>query len=104
MTITILTISAFEQHPQEWTKIAAIVDRSESDCRDRWRGELSQVEGKRGGKWTQEEEEALIKAVTETKSKIGNGLIDPDTPWDLVVKLLGGTRSMTQCRKKWWVG
>jgi len=90
-------------HPNEWIKIAAIVDRSESDCRDRWRGELKGQESRVTGAWSAEETDALIAAVTEANKRLGLPPTAPETPWQVVVDLMGGTRSLTQCRKKWCV-
>lgn len=44
-----LTVSAHGVHPGEWTKIAAIVDRTEQDCRDRWSKELANSESRHSG-------------------------------------------------------
>lgn len=41
---------AYEVHPDQWTKIAAIVDRTEADCRDRWKNELQHRDVRRVGK------------------------------------------------------
>jgi hypothetical protein len=40
---------AYEFHPGMWTKIAAIVDRTEQDCRDRWNKEIVNSEKRNTG-------------------------------------------------------
>ena len=33
--------SAYEVHPNEWAKIALVVERTEMDCRDRYKNQLA---------------------------------------------------------------
>lgn len=94
-------LAAYEMHPNEWTKVALAVGRNEIDCRDRYRGELKDREGRAKGAWSKEEVEQLTEAVTEAHAQLGTEVTDADTPWQVVVTLMGGARSMTQCRKKW---
>lgn len=40
ISIIKLIYRAYNIHPNEWARIANIVDRTETDCRDRYRNEL----------------------------------------------------------------
>jgi hypothetical protein len=42
---------AYEQYPDKWTRIASIVDRTEKDCRDRWKHELRDKDSRQSGGW-----------------------------------------------------
>lgn len=53
------------------------------------------------GSWSDEEVEALTSAVGTAMAQLGADLLDPDVPWEIVLDLMGRTRTLTQCRKKW---
>ena len=109
-------LRAYALHPNEWTKIAMAVDRTESDCRDRYRGELAHKATRKAGTsgqsrydnalmlghWTKEEENKLVETIKEANVAIGNDALSHEAPWDVVVKKMEGTRSRQQCRKKWY--
>lgn len=40
----------------------------------------------------------IVKAVNEA---LGNDAAGYEAPWDIVCEKMGGTRTPTQCRKKW---
>jgi hypothetical protein len=42
-------LRAYELYPDKWTKIARIVDRTETDCRDRWKHELRHRDQRHSG-------------------------------------------------------
>jgi hypothetical protein len=90
---------AQEHHPNQWTKISAAVDRSEHDCRDRWR-ELRLADTRASGPWSTEEEAALRSAVQAACAALERDPAD-GVPWDAVVELMGRKRSAMQCRIKW---
>lgn len=106
--------SAYEANPNKWTTIANIVERTVHDCRDRWKCELRDKDKRKKGElyyrheltagpWTDEETVRLREAVIKANTDAGLESLSNDTPWDAVVKLMGETRSRTQCRKKWSV-
>lgn len=86
-----------------WGAVSAAVDRTKSDCRDRWRNHVSVRDTKNTGKWSAEEEAALRQAVKSVTTDKGRSA-DQDVFWSAVSKALGGTRSRAQCRIKWCVG
>lgn len=109
-------IRAYVTHPNEWTKIAMTVGRTEQDCRDRYKndletrdtratGELALEENVRRkltiGPWTKDEEAKLIEIVRNVNTTVGNDPLGHEAPWDIVEERMGGTRSRMQCRKKW---
>ncbi|EKC98622.1 nucleolus protein [Trichosporon asahii var. asahii CBS 8904] len=92
---------AYELYPNQWVKIAEEVQRTEFDCRDRWKGELKGRDSRKTGAWSEEEVQKLIEAVKSANVAAGLDPLSGDTPWDVVVTNMGGTRTRTQCRKKW---
>lgn len=95
-------LAAYMQHPNEWSKIALNVGRSEIDCRDRYRGELVDRDSRNSGRWSKDEEERLKAAVLEAQSALGaDPLMAKEVPWTVIVAKMGGDRGWTQCRQKW---
>lgn len=92
---------AYELYPNQWVKIAEEVQRTEFDCRDRWKGELKGRDSRKTGAWSEDEVQKLIEAVKAANVAAGLDPLSGDTPWDVVVTNMGGTRTRTQCRKKW---
>lgn len=91
---------AHNLYPSQWTKISEAVDRSELDCRDRWR-ELRDAPTRESGPWSQEETAALEAAVKKACEVAGKDPIKDGVPWDAVVDLMQRKRTALQCRKKW---
>ena len=85
---------------QQWQKVAAVVGRNASDCRDRWRNHLENSEDRKTGPWTKEEEQELAQLVIELKNQRGE-LSDNDIFWGVVSQKMGGKRGRQQCRIKW---
>jgi hypothetical protein len=56
------------------------------------------------GHWSKEEEEELIRVVSEIKQAAENGDGDGDLFWGAVSKKMGGKRGRQQCRIKWQAG
>ncbi|GMK59658.1 hypothetical protein CspeluHIS016_0802640 [Cutaneotrichosporon spelunceum] len=92
-------LKAQDMFPNSWTRISEAVDRSEHDCRDRWR-ELRDVRTRAVGPWSAEEETALRKAVAAACAAAGRDPAD-GVPWDDVVERMGRKRTAMQCRQKW---
>ncbi|WWC96451.1 hypothetical protein V866_003319 [Kwoniella sp. B9012] len=97
-----MLISAYELHPNQWGKIAEIVERTNHDCRDRYMKELQHRHTRNHGEWTEEEEQKLLEAVKKMNRQTHRDEMDNENiPWVLVVKEMGGIRTVVQCRKKW---
>ncbi|KAL1409128.1 RNA polymerase I enhancer binding protein [Vanrija albida] len=91
----------YEQYPRQWVTIAETIGRTETDCRDRYDGQLM-FKGKiEQGAWSAEESQKLVEIITAVHAELGWDLSARDTPWEVVSQRFGGTRSATQCRKKW---
>lgn len=95
-----LTLRAQDLHPNEWTKISELVDRTELDCRDRWR-DLRDLATRESGRWSREETMALEAAVEKACKNAGRDVNTDAVPWDRVVELMEHKRTATQCRTKW---
>ncbi|KAJ7129498.1 hypothetical protein C8R44DRAFT_614346 [Mycena epipterygia] len=83
---------------QQWEKVAALVGRMATDCRDRYRNHIVDREKRVAGVWSSAEEDELTRIVTEMQK--GKDL-DNDVFWSKVTDLMGGSRSRQQCRIKW---
>jgi len=92
--------AAVAEHGQQWSKVALLVGRMDSDCRDRYRNHLQDRDRRQTGHWTKEEEDQLTEIVTEMTVKQGKD-IDNDIFWGVVSARMGGTRGRQQCRIKW---
>jgi hypothetical protein len=103
--------NAYAAHPDKWTEISALVGRTGSDCKDRWKNTVSIQDTMQLGPWSQEETVALIKAVDQSikelkkANKENRGLsraeLERLVSWAEVAKKLGGTRSAKRCYEKW---
>jgi hypothetical protein len=103
--------NAYAAHPDKWTEISALVGRTGSDCKDRWKNTVSIQDTMQLGPWSQEETVALIKAVDQSvkelkkANKENKGLsraeLERMLSWAEVAKKLGGTRSAKRCNEKW---
>lgn len=98
---------AFKELGSAWSKIGEMLGRSGTACRDRWTKQLnnglalgiippgmdaSTVQKPKEGKWTDDEVEQLKKLHAEYGSQ-----------WKMISQKLGGARTSTQCRTKWFV-
>ncbi|KAI0355374.1 hypothetical protein OH77DRAFT_1402954 [Trametes cingulata] len=95
-----LLLQCIQNMGQQWEKISDVVQRTASDCRDRYRNHLQDRDVRRVGAWTKEEEEELTRIVTEMTVEQGKD-IDNDIFWGVVSKRMGGKRGRQQCRIKW---
>nr|WCL15690.1 MYB transcription factor 11 [Cladosporium cladosporioides] len=103
--------NAYAAHPDKWTEISALVGRTGSDCKDRWKNTVSIQDTMQLGPWSQEETVALTKAVDQSikelkkANKETKGLsraeLERMLSWAEVAKKLGGTRSAKRCNEKW---
>jgi hypothetical protein len=103
--------NAYAAHPDKWTEISALVGRTGSDCKDRWKNTVSIQDTMQSGPWSQEETVALVKAVDRSVKELkkadkeNKGLsraeLERMLSWSEVAKKLGGTRSAKRCNEKW---
>jgi hypothetical protein len=103
--------NAYKANPDKWTEISALVGRTGADCKDRWKNYVSNEGTLQVGPWSQEEADALKKAVNETikelqKADKSNKSLSRDElermiSWDAVSKKLNRTRSAKRCNEKW---
>jgi hypothetical protein len=103
--------NAYAANPDKWTEISALVGRTGADCKDRWKNYVSNEGTLQVGPWSQEEADALKKAVNETikelqKADKSNKNLSRDElermiSWDTVSKKLHRTRSAKRCNEKW---
>ncbi|KAI6130384.1 hypothetical protein EDD16DRAFT_1470765 [Pisolithus croceorrhizus] len=85
---------------QQWEKVSERVGRMSSDCRDRYRNHIANRELRVTGPWSKEEEDELIRIVTEMTIQQGKDL-DNDVFWGIVSDRMGNRRGRQQCRIKW---
>ncbi|KAJ7765049.1 hypothetical protein DFH07DRAFT_1015755 [Mycena maculata] len=91
-------IQAVTSLGQQWEKVAGLVGRMATDCRDRYRNHIVDREKRVTGAWSPDEEEELTRIVIEVQK--GKDL-DNEVFWGKVSDLMGGKRSRQQCRIKW---
>lgn len=103
--------NAYAASPDKWIEISALVGRTGADCKDRWKNHVSNEGTLQVGPWSQEETDALKKAVNETIKEIqkadksnknlSRDELDRMISWDAVSKKLNRTRSAKRCNEKW---
>ncbi len=82
---------------KHWRKIAEMVrGRNQTQCLQRWQKVLRP--GLKKGQWDQEEDDLLIKIVSEQKKRLIN--LKSKIQWNLVAKEIPG-RTPKQCRERW---
>ncbi|KAI7090547.1 hypothetical protein KC356_g1426 [Hortaea werneckii] len=105
---------AYTEHPNQWAEIGRTVGRTGDSCRDRWRHHLT-YDNADTGPWSQEEEEKLVKAVSEclevvreNARKENNDEILSDRTkqeslisWNMVADKMDGKRGKKRCYEKW---
>lgn len=95
------------QHNNNWKLIGEILGRMSEDCRDRWRNYVKCGPKRTKNAWSQEEEDQLIKIVTEIMTQLTNTqVVDTENQlkninWTVVSEKMNGLRSRIQCRYKW---
>ncbi|EUC33297.1 hypothetical protein COCCADRAFT_96451 [Bipolaris zeicola 26-R-13] len=100
-------------HPNQWKLISITMgDRSMHDCVNRWRDYLQYGEQRKTARWTEEEENLLIRAVTtvvqrdeDHRAETGRPPLDTYTnkhiSWPQVAREMGNSRSRIQASVKW---
>ncbi|RCK57472.1 DNA-binding protein REB1 [Candida viswanathii] len=94
-------------HNNKWKQIGEILGRMPEDCRDRWRNYVKCGTKRTMNKWSQEEEDQLIRIVTELMTQLTNSqVVDTENQlkninWTIVSEKMNGLRSRIQCRYKW---
>ena len=78
-----------------------MVERTETDCRDRWQKQLAGKEDRTSGFWSPEEVEQLVASIKQANEAVGQDAMSYEAPWEVVAKMMDGKRSSTACRKKW---
>jgi hypothetical protein len=82
---------AVKKHGKHWGSVAAMVPgRAREQCHQRWTNTLDPANGKKKGKWKQEEDAALTEAVKK----------DGTECWGSVAAMVPG-RTNRQCRERW---
>ncbi|EUC51396.1 hypothetical protein COCMIDRAFT_79609 [Bipolaris oryzae ATCC 44560] len=100
-------------HPNQWKLISITMgDRSMHDCVNRWRDYLQYGEQRKTSRWTEDEENLLIRAVTtvaqrdeDHRAETGRPPLDTYTnkhiSWPQVAREMGNSRSRIQASVKW---
>ncbi|KAI7364653.1 hypothetical protein KC354_g5526 [Hortaea werneckii] len=105
---------AYTEHPNQWAEIGRTVGRTGDSCRDRWRHHLT-YDNADTGPWSQEEEEKLVKAVSEclevvreNARKENNDEVLSDRTkqeslisWNMVADKMDRKRGKKRCYEKW---
>ncbi|KAI0269426.1 hypothetical protein BC834DRAFT_866216 [Gloeopeniophorella convolvens] len=96
-----LLINTFTSQDGDWDRVASIVQRATSDCRDRYRALAGRSGSKQRMPWSREEEELLIR-VMQDLSQEGRGPASTCQGfWGQVSKRMDNKRSPKQCQNKW---
>ena len=105
---------AYTEHPNQWAEIGRTVGRTGDSCRDRWRHHLT-YDNADTGPWSQEEEEKLVKAVSEclevvrenARKESNDEILSDRTKqeslisWNMVADKMDGKRGKKRCYEKW---
>lgn len=83
----------------DWVKIGHQMGRSNLAVRDRYREIVKR--NVRRGRWTQEEQTALVELVHHHTGTAVGTLVDHGVPWD-AIGAQHPTRNSRQCRQKWF--
>ena len=98
-------------HPGQWKLIGTELNRLEIDVYNRWKDYVRHGENRNTKRWSQDEEEAFIKVlsnvcqrVEDHRAEVGKPPLDDYSPvinWHEVCREMGDTRSRLQCQSKW---
>ncbi|KAF2993125.1 RNA polymerase I enhancer binding protein [Curvularia kusanoi] len=98
-------------YPGQWKFIATQLNRLEKDVFNHWRDYVRHGENRVTKRWTTDEEENLVKALSAVCQKIEDYRAETGQPpaedyyplinWHEVCNRLGDTRSRLQCQSKW---
>lgn len=97
-------------HPNEWKLIATQLNRLKLDVYNRWNDYLQHGEGRVTKRWSLEEEENFVKALSTVCQRLEDRRAEEGQPplddylsvinWSEVCKEMGNTRSRIQCQYK----
>jgi hypothetical protein len=104
--------SLMRLHPQRWKLISLIMgDRSYLDIFNRWKDYVQHGDSRHTNRWSKEEEEALLNAITtvtqrdeDHRAQLGKpelNYANVDINWPQVCIEMGNIRSRIQCTVKW---
>ncbi|KNG50517.1 DNA-binding protein REB1 [Stemphylium lycopersici] len=100
-------------HPNQWKLISITMgDRSTHDCVNRWRDYLQYGDSRKTSRWSEEEEQLLVRAVTtvaqrdeDFRAESGRPPLaeytSKDISWPQVAHEMGDSRSRIQASVKW---
>jgi hypothetical protein len=98
-------------HPGQWKIIATQLNRLDIDVYNRWKDYVRHGENRNTKRWSQDEEEAFVKVLSNVCQRIedyraetGKPPLEDYTPvinWHEVCREMGDTRSRLQCQSKW---
>ncbi|CAA9957390.1 Myb DNA-binding domain [Pyrenophora teres f. maculata] len=103
----------YDAHPKQWKIISVSMGtRSMQDCHNRWRDYVKCGDTRNKSRWSQEEEDALIRAVNTVAQKdedmravtgkpARDGYSNKDINWPQVSDEMGNIRSRIQASVKW---
>ncbi|KAL6157364.1 hypothetical protein ACJBU6_04918 [Exserohilum turcicum] len=100
-------------YPNQWKLISVSMgDRSMPDCVNRWRDYLQYGDNRKTSRWTEEEEQLLVRAVTTVAQRDEDHRAESGQPprdeytskdinWPQVAREMGNSRSRIQASVKW---
>ena len=99
-TLTTAFPRAVAKHGKKWELLSKQIQRTASDCRDRYRNHIEGANLRVTGRWSRGEElelEQIVLAMTIEEGK----KVQDDLFWSIVAGRMQNKRTKQQCRNKW---